>query len=461
MSSNPQPSTLFHLSFTFRLILRLLFINLLGVVLVYLIRNTQLWFTISGVSLILLGCIISLYFYINQIREDIKRFILAVKTRDHTLNFKNKATKGSFPELYESFNEIIQIHKDIQLEQDSIFQLIKTILEQVPVGVVVVKTNKIDRKKSEISFFNQAASNLLNVPAYSYWHRFEQHLPIFTNEIENIKDGGKRFIELKIQDKIIQLSLEVIPLNLYGADYQIISFQNIKDEIEQKETEAWNRLIGVISHEILNSITPISSLSDTVNQMITDKESLNAEDLADLKPALKTIKRRSEGLLDFVKDYRLIAELPTPNTEQHSIGEILQHVKVLMHPLASNKNIQFKILQTASKISLSIDFKLIEQALINLITNSIYALENTNNPIIEINYRLAHNKVYLDVTDNGKGIEAENIEKIFVPFYTTRKNGSGIGLTITRNIMKMHRGNLEVVSTPNLKTTFSLVFNYS
>lgn len=461
MPSNPQPSAFFYQSFTFRLILRLLFINLLGVVLVYLVRNTQLWFTISGVSLILLGCIISLYFYINQIREDIKRFILAVKTRDHTLNFKNKATKGSFPELYESFNEIIQIHKDIQLEQDSIFQLIKTILEQVPVGVIVVKTNKIEQNKSEISFFNQAASNLLNVPAYSYWHRFEQHLPIFTNEIGSIKDGGKRFIELKIQDKIVQLSLEVIPLNLYGSDYQIISFQNIKDEIEQKETEAWNRLIGVISHEILNSITPISSLSDTVNQMITDKKSLNTEDLADLKPALQTIKRRSEGLLDFVKDYRLIAELPTPNTEQHSIGEILQHIKVLMQPLASNKNIEFKILQTASKISLSIDFKLIEQALINLITNSIYALENTNNPIIEINYRLAHNKVYLDVSDNGKGIEAENIEKIFVPFYTTRKNGSGIGLTITRNIMKMHRGNLEVVSTPNLKTTFSLVFNYA
>ncbi|RZL42414.1 MAG: GHKL domain-containing protein [Pedobacter sp.] len=452
---------MFHQKFTFRLILRLLFINLLGVLLVYLIRNTQLWFTISGVSLVLLGSIISLYFYINQIREDIKRFILAVKTRDHTLNFKNKATKGSFPELYESFNEIIKIHKDIQLEQDSIFQLIKTILEQVPVGVIVIKTNKLESKKSEISFFNQAASNLLNVPAYSYWHRFEQHLPIFTNEIEGIKNGGKRFIELKIQDKIIQLSLEVIPLNLYGVDYQIISFQNIKDEIEQKETEAWNRLIGVISHEILNSITPISSLSDTVNQMITNKESLNTEDLADLKPALQTIKRRSEGLLDFVKDYRLIAELPTPNTQQHSIGEILQHVKVLMQPLARTKNIELQILQTASKISLSIDFKLIEQALINLITNSIYALESTKKPIIEINYRLAHNKVYIDVSDNGKGIEAENIEKIFVPFYTTRKNGSGIGLTITRNIMKMHRGNLEVVSTPNLKTTFSLVFNYA
>jgi nitrogen fixation/metabolism regulation signal transduction histidine kinase len=430
----------------------------MAVVLYYLIRHTELWFTITGVSLILLVSIISLYFYINEIRDDIKRFILAVKTRDHTLNFKNKATKGSFPELYESFNEIIQIHKDIQLEQDAIFQLIKTILEQVPVGVIVVK--KENDRNSEISFFNQAATNLLNVPAYRYWHRFEEHLPIFTGEINKIDRGGKRFLEVKLQEKFIQLSIEVIPINLYGADHLIISFQNIKDEIEQKETEAWNRLIGVISHEILNSITPISSLSDTVNQMIANKTSLSNEDLADLKPALQTIKRRSEGLLDFVKDYRLIAELPTPNTEQYSIGEVLQHIKVLMQPMVSAKHIQLQVLQTASKITLQLDFKLIEQAIINLITNSIYALERVEKPVIQVTYRLVHNKVYIDVIDNGRGIEKEDIERIFVPFYTTRKNGSGIGLTITRNIMKMHQGSLEVNSIPQVSTTFSLVFNY-
>lgn len=451
---------MFYQRFTFRLIFRLLVINTLAVLLIYLLKNTQLWFTITGIAIVLCGSIVSLYYYINQIRADIKRFILAVKTRDHTLNFKNKVTKGSFPELYESFNEIIQIHKDIQLEQDAIFQLLKTILEQVPVGVIVVKKSRNENQPSALPFFNLAASSLLNVPAYRYWHRLEQHLPLFTDEIDKIQGGGKRFLELKIQDKFIQLSIEVIPLHLYGADHFIISFQNIKDEIEQKETEAWNRLIGVISHEILNSITPISSLSATVNQMIDEKSSLDAETLADLRPALQTIKRRSEGLLDFVKDYRLIAELPTPNVEQHSVGEILQHVKVLMYPMVSAKHIKLQVLQTASKISLQVDFKLIEQALINLITNSMYALENVSKPLIEVTYRLTHNKVYIDVIDNGPGIDEGNLEKIFVPFFTTRKNGSGIGLTITRNIMKMHRGSLEVDSHPGVKTTFSLVFNY-
>ncbi|MBB5622017.1 nitrogen fixation/metabolism regulation signal transduction histidine kinase [Pedobacter cryoconitis] len=451
---------MFYQRFTFRLLLNLLLINSLALLLAYLILKTQLWFTIAGVSCILLISIVSLYNYINQIRADIKRFILAVKTRDHTLNFRNKSTKGSFPDLYSSFDDIIKTHKDIQLEQDAMFQLIKTILQQVPVGVIVLKDDNTTPDQAEISFFNEAAAALLKVPAYKYWHRLKQHLPLFATEIERIEKGGKRFLELKIQDKLIQLSTEVIPINLYNTNYRIISFQNIKDEIEQKEIEAWNRLIGVISHEILNSITPISSLSDTINAMVSDKDSLNKEELEDLKPAIQAIKRRSIGLLDFVKDYRLIAELPTPELESHSIGEILQHIQILMQPFASAKNVKLSVGQTSSKITVNVDLKLVEQALINLITNSIHALEDINNPQIEIDYRLEQNKLFIDVTDNGKGIEPELAEKIFVPFFTTRKNGSGIGLTITRNIMKMHYGNLEVSSIPHEKTIFSLVFNY-
>ncbi|MES2829956.1 MAG: PAS domain-containing sensor histidine kinase [Bacteroidota bacterium] len=428
----------------------------------YLITHTSLVFTISGVAIILFAALISLYNYINQIRDDIKRFILAVKTRDSTLNFKNKITSGSFPELYESFNDIIQVHKDIQLEKDSMFQLIKTILEQVPVGVIVInETGVAGNDSKEIVLINQAAVSLLNVPGYKYWHRLGQHLPQFAKEIEPIRSGGKKFVEIKIQDKLTQLSLEIIPLNLYQINYTIISFQNIKDEIEQKESEAWNRLIGVISHEILNSITPISSLSDTVNSMIAEKNTLTKEDLDDLKPAIKTIKRRSEGLLDFVKDYRLIAELPTPVLEYHTIGELLKHIKILMQPFAVGKNITLNVGQTSSKISIPIDLKLVEQALINLVTNSIYALDGIRNPTIEISYRLDNNKLYIEVSDNGKGVKPDLLEKIFVPFFTTRKNGSGIGLTITRNIMKMHYGSLEVNSVPQERTTFSLVFKYN
>jgi len=451
---------MFYHRFTFQLILRMLLINALALALAYLIINTTLWFTISGIGILLATSMVSCYFYINRLNDDIKRFILAVKTQDNTINFKNKVSKGSFPVLYQSFDEIIQIHKNIHLEKESMFQLIKTILEQVPVGVIVVKGKQFETEKSDIVFFNLAATNLLQLPAYTYWHRLKNHLPLFAEEIHHIKEGGKKFIELKIQDKLIQLSTEVIPLNLYHTDYIIISFQNIKDEIEQKEAESWNRLIDVISHEILNSITPISSLSDTVNRMVADKNSLDADDLDDLKPALLTIKRRSEGLLDFVKDYRLIAELPSPVLEYHTIGEILKHIKLLMQPFATGKNVKLIIGETSSKITLKLDLKLIEQALINLVTNSIYAVEEVENPVVEINYRLEQNKLFLEVTDNGKGVDPNLADKVFVPFFTTRNNGSGIGLTITRNIMKMHQGSVELQSSPFEKTVFSLVFKY-
>ncbi|TDO22760.1 sensor histidine kinase [Pedobacter duraquae] len=451
---------MFFQRFTFRLLAYLLLINGMGVLLVYLIRNTHLYFSMTGLAILMICVILNMYFFINQIKEDIKKFVIAIKTRDSTLNFKNKATRGSFPELYQSFQDILKANKDIQLEKDSMFQLIRTILEQVPVGVIVVQKSPDQNESSEIVFFNQSASTLLQVPTYKYWHRVKNHLPAFTQEIDKIQQGGKRFVELKIQDKLIQLSTEVIPLNLYAKDYFIISFQNIKDEIEQKEAEAWNRLIGVISHEILNSITPISSLSDTVSSMVMNKDYLDAEDLEDLRPALQIIKKRSMGLLDFVKDYRLIAELPTPNLEPHAIGEILKHLKILMQPFAKEKNIALNVEQTSSKISLQLDLKLIEQALINLVTNSIHALAGVENAAITINYRLEANKLAIDVSDNGKGVDQDLIEKIFVPFYTTRTNGSGIGLTITRNIMKMHQGNVEVNSVPFERTTFSLVFKY-
>ncbi|WP_219224789.1 sensor histidine kinase [Pedobacter antarcticus] len=450
---------MFYQRFTFRLIAGLLLINLCVILLVYLVITTRFWFTISGLAMFTALMIYTLYGYMNQLNQDIKRFRTAVNTRDHTLAFSKKAARSSFPELYVTFEEILRSQKNIQLEQDAFFQLTQTILQQIPAGIIVLKENQQDDKPVEISLLNTAAADLLQTPSYTYWHRLAERNPEFAAEVEAVRHGGKRFVALTVADKMVQLSLEVVPLQLYQHNYSIIYFQNIKDEIESKESEAWNRLVGVISHEILNSITPISSLSDTVNSLIADKQSLNAEDLEDIRPAIQTIRRRSEGLLDFVKDYRLIAELPAPDLKPLAVGETLQHIKVLMQPFAAGKQIRLQIEQTSAKITFSADLKLVEQALINLVTNSIHALEGIKDPHILIDYKLEGRKVYITVTDNGKGITAEHMDKIFVPFFSTRNQGSGIGLTITRNIMKMHSGTLEVSSVPFQQTSFTLVFN--
>lgn len=450
---------MFYKHFSFQITIRLLAINALAFLLYHLIQKGQTWLSISGLALALLACTISLFRYTSQVREDLQHFMLAIKNRDSTLNFKNRTTSSSFPELYAAFGEIISIHRQIEMEKEGALALLRTVLQQVPVGVIVLHFHPIETQQTELVIFNEAAASLLDTPAYRYWHRLARHVPQFSSEVEQIWKGGKRFIELKIQDKFIQLSTELIPLVLSQHNYAIISFQDIKDEIERKESEAWNRLIGVISHEILNSITPISSLSDTINDMIDTKSHLNPEELNELKPALSAIRRRSAGLLDFVQDYRLIAELPSPQLQEHTLGEILQHLQILMEPLAKEKNVILTVVKTSARLSLPIDLKLIEQAMINLVTNSIYATEGIDNATVSVGYKLEKQKLYIEVCDNGRGIQNDIREKIFVPFFSTREEGSGIGLTITRNIMKMHQGNVEVQSVPYESTTFSLVFN--
>lgn len=451
---------MFYQRFTFRLILYILAINILILVLIQLIDSTRFWFTISGLAILIILLIYRLYQEIDRVNKDIQRFRQALKNRDHTLAFGPKSTATrSFPELYETFQEILRSQKNIQLEQDALFQLTQTILQQIPAGIIVLKENKEADQPVEITLMNPAAVDLLQSPGYNYWHRLAARNPEFTAEVEKIRQGGKRFISVKHPEKTAQLAIEVIPLQLYQHLYSIIYFQDIKDEIESKETEAWNRLVGVISHEILNSITPICSLSATLDTLIGARTYLDEADLADIKPAIQTINRRSSGLLDFVKDYRLIAELPAPDLQPLAVSETLEQLKTLMQPFAAAQQISLEIEQTSARVMFSGDLKLVEQALINLVTNSIHALDGIKDPYILIEYQLEGKKVHLTVTDNGRGINEEHLDKIFIPFFSTRKNGSGIGLTITRNIMKMHSGTLQVKSIPFEKTSFSLVFN--
>ncbi|HEY1023547.1 MAG TPA: ATP-binding protein [Sphingobacteriaceae bacterium] len=434
-------------------------LNLLGLLLVYLVRNTTYYITMAGVSLLLFFLVYRLIKFIDQIHSDINRFIAAVKTRDHTLNFQQKQARGSFPQLYRSFDEILKVHKSIELEQESLFQLLKTILEQVASGIIVVTRD--EQKGKEIVFFNQAAQNMLRIPAYRYWHRLEQHLPEFGRLVNRLEEGGKQFLELSLGERKVQLAFSVTPLLLQQQAYTIITFQNIRDEIEQKEIEAWNKLIQVISHELLNSITPISSLSNTLQEIMGVSEELDRDAIEDIRLAIQTIHKRSVGLMEFVKDYRLMAELPTPELKPYTISELLNHVRRLMQPMVNARSVKLEVSQTLSKTTLPVDLKLIEQVLINLITNSLYALEGTPEPCIKINHTLEDGKLIVQVSDNGKGIPAADTEKVFIPFYTTREGGSGIGLTISRNIMKLHKGSILVRSVEGNGTEISLVFPYS
>lgn len=449
-------------SFGFKIVIRVVLLFLSLWLLVHLYQTTTLWFSITGLAVLVLLQLVLLINTSNKITSDVERFADTLKNKDYSMVFSTANNTGSTKRLYQSFNDIILHSKNLELERERIFLLFQTILEKVKFGVITIYDEALDanNEKQEILFMNEAVLSIIKVPKYQYWRRLEDQIPELVAEIRQIRGGGKKFLEMLIEGTRSQLSIEVMPLQLINRTHLIITIQNIKDEVEQKEIEAWNKLINVLSHEILNSITPIASLSDTLGTMLEGKQEItDKDDIDDIQTAVRTIKKRSEGIADFVRDYRLVAELPSPVVKSINIEELISEVLDLMKPLIQKQNIKLNLEDINERDTLEIDKKLIDQVLINLVTNAIHAVRDEPEGLIKISTEKTTDTYKIVVSDNGKGISKENLDKIFIPFFTTREGGSGIGLTICKNIMQIHNGKLEVSSVVGQGSVFQMVFN--
>lgn len=447
---------LFHI----QLLLRITGIVLFLLAAVYLWLHLHLYFSAVGLLAVALLLLWALVRYIEDINSEVALFVTAIKNRDNGIYFDPSKYGKPFSTLFQSFNDIIQTHKNITLEKEAVFQLMNSTLEKAPFGIIVIPQEAVfdQQNRYPVLFANSAVETILQVPRFNNWNSLAEHCAGFAAQVALLANGGKRFIE-NFRGGEMVLSVETQVIFSEGKPLLIVSFQDIKEEMEQKEMEAWNKLIHVLTHEILNSITPIHSLSYAISQLLSEKGNLlDAEDITDLKLGAATIQKRSDGLMQFVRDYRHVASLPTPVLQPVGINDLLQRVKYLMQPLADKKGIQLLADPIHPRYTLHADEKLIEQVLINLVTNSIHALENRPDPFVQLAFTQNEGIYGIEVKDNGKGIPAEHMDKIFVPFFTTRPTGSGIGLTISRNIMKLHNGWLEVESAENKGSVFRLVF---
>ncbi len=452
--------------FTIQVVVRILVILVCCVAMSFFITNRQ-WFTSSGFFLLIVIQVVYLIKYVNNTNYSLVRFLNALKSEDYSVYFSPSKKGDSFAKVFEDFNLIIKLFKNNKIEKEAQFKYFKYILEHVSLGIISIKKEDLFKEHSdeEILFLNKAASNILQQPQHKYWHRLAAHIPWLDKEIKKLQSGGKTLIDIGDETQKKQLSLEVIEVSILNVPYLIITFQDIRSEIEQKEIEAWHNVIRILAHEMLNSFTPVSSLASTIKSLTEDDEgnkigagSLDDEDIQDINMAASTIKKRSDGLLAFVKDYRTISNVPVPQLKQLNIKEFLLTIELLMRPLIEEAKINLKILPIPANASVNADSKLIEQVLINLINNSIYALKGIENPIISLSCIVESDKTIIIVNDNGKGIEDEIMNQIFIPFYTTKKEGSGIGLSLSKNILKKHGGNLLVNSELGKYTTFSLIF---
>ncbi len=425
------------------------------------------WFTFFAISLLIVAQVLFLIQYVNNTNYTLVKFLDALKNKDFSVYFSPTEKGNSFVALFNDFNAIIKLFKQNKIDKEAQLQYFNQILEQIGLGIISIKKDDLlhDNTDDEILFLNNAACQLLDLPKHKYWHRIAQHSPWLQYQLLTIANGGKALLNIGKDLKHQQLAIEVVNIELLNVPYLIISLQDIHTEIEQKEMEAWHKVIRVLAHEMMNSFTPISSLTSTLKSLtenengeVIDISELDNEDIQDINLGISTIQKRSEGLLDFVKDYRKISNVPIPNLKTTNLKDFIEDLERLMRPTIEKNNIALIIKPIPPRAAILIDSKLIEQVIINLISNSINALNDCAKPTITINCVIKPKQTILSLTDNGIGIPDDIKKNIFVPFYTTRENGSGIGLSLSKSIMKHHKGQIYVQTEEGKFTTFLLAF---
>ncbi|TRX57572.1 ATP-binding protein [Fulvivirga sp. M361] len=446
-----------HHSFNFKVIFRLVLILANMIVLSLIFGDMRLFFNqiILGITLVIQ--IIEMIRYINHTNKELAKFLLAIRHDDLAISFHKSKLGRSFRELHGSFEEIVNAIKSVKIEKEAQFQYLKLAVNRVNIGIISIENNQ------DIVLFNNSGKSLLSVQGINNLAILKEKVPQFVKEINAIGEEGRKLVELKVDGDIKTLSLDVKSMVMLDRSYKHITFQDIRGEIEQKEIEAWHKLIRILTHEIMNSITPISSLTETMQYMLEEGgrqkplENLDDEVIKDIRFSLKTIQKRSDGMLTFIDDYRKLTKVAKPQQEHVSVKILFEEISLLMAPQLEKEDIRLSIHVTPDDMSIYMDAHLMEQVLINMITNSRHALKNRPGGTIHLKaYR--EPQVTIEVEDNGAGINEKEIKEIFVPFFSTKKEGSGIGLSLSKQIMHLHEGNIKVRSTPGKGTTFQLSF---
>lgn len=417
----------------------------------------DLLYTQVVLLIVLVLLIVELTVFVNRTNYDLSRFITSVLNEDFTTNFKQTSRTQSFDVLHQSFNQFLGAFRELQTKNAAQFHFLKQLVDQIEFGIITFDD------RDEIHLINSQAQRLLELPEVADWRKIKNPNVRFLEELLDMSLAKNELIETKIGQHQRSFSVSIMSVIIERKRYKIASFQDIRSEIQTKEIEAWHKLVRILTHEIMNSVTPMVSLTDTIqiilqNQNQTDKtlDELNAENISDINEAIATIRERSEGILKFITNYRKLANAPMPEINPVSVEHMIKGVLRLMGPKFSDMKVDVN--EEFSDATLQMDAMLISQVMINLVKNAIEAMTGTISPVIDISTSISDEYYQISISDNGTGISGEQMEKVFVPFFTTKNDGSGIGLSISRQIMNLHGGYLDVESIPDQKTTFSLMF---
>lgn len=430
----------------------------------YLLFRTEYYVSMSLLFVVIILQVMQLIKYVERTNEKLTRFLNSIRYSDFSRAFPDHGLGSSFEALNNAFSRVIEEFKKERAEKQEHFRYLQTVVQHVGIGLISFNHN------GEVELINTAAKRLFQIPTLRNINALGEISEPLLKAVLGLKGGNRTLVRVLVDNDTLQLAIYATEFRMHNDLYKLVSFQNIHTELEEKEMEAWQNLIQVLAHEIMNSITPIASLSDTVHMLLEHKTiekneyySINKEAIQDVKEALHTIKNRSHGLMRFVNSYRDFTQIPEPNYEHFSVNELLLRLRNLNKGEAEAQNVEIKISVDPESLEVTADPHLIEQTLINLIKNAFRALEDVDDAVISLNGFIdSDGRVVIQVRDNGPGISKENLPKIFIPFYSTSqpttRGGSGIGLSLSRQIMRMHKGTLTVQSEKNEGTVFSLRF---
>lgn len=419
------------------------------------------FFTKMIIGIVFISQVYYLYHFLEKSNRETIQFLQSIKYDDFTNTYPERKAKTSQNILYHEFNNVLNKFKEIRADKEAQHQYLRTIVQHIGIGIITYDEN------GEVQIINNAAKKFLDLKLVRNIQQIGRTHPKLISTFQELKTGGRDMVKVSKNEEEIQLAVYAIELSLRGKPFKLISLQNLQSELEEKEMEAWQNLIRVLTHEIMNSVTPISSLASTMEGELSDFvedgsdiNQLQADSIEDFYLSVKTIHRRSESLIKFVSDFRNMTRIKLPTLVETQVEELVEHILILL-----KQDIEKHTVQVESSIrpglTIMVDQEQIEQVVLNIVKNAIEALGTSEKErkILNITSTMTERDGrYIAISDNGTGIEEEALKKIFIPFFTTKKNGSGIGLSLSKQIMRNHGGSISAKSVLGEGTEFMLKF---
>jgi len=444
--------------YEWRLLLRvlLLFVTITATSLV-VVNGSGMWlYSVITVPLVIYS-VLDLIRFQRKAQDEVNQFVESIHYRDFSRHFDVRRAPNELKPLRKGFNEINTTFKLISRERETQYHYLQKILELVDTGLL-----SYEQETGETGWINEAFKNLIGVPYLKTVHSLEKREPALYADIIKLKPGEANVLSITRNQQQVKMLVTASIMRSDEKLYKLVAFQNVSEALDETESKAWSKLLNVMTHEIMNSVAPISSLADTLKNRLQSPEiigSVDSSDLEDIELGIDTIKRRSEGLLKFTESYRSLNKITKLDLDKILVRNMFENLNSLMRPTLEKKNIELEIILRDPALAIEADINLIDQVMINLLVNAIEAVKDKPEPRITLSAEVKNNKALVKIMDNGLGMPPELLDKIFIPFFSTRKTGSGIGLSLCKQIMLLHKGNIQVQSTEGKGATFILQFS--